>query len=212
MMTFDLSYVIVASRNADGFIEVQPEPYGAEGTLPNYEAFLPLGLMARPKDPTEGFGANALVMRHGSDGRVLTGHDPRWMSLLPDFGDGGAALYATTELSGTKKAPYVGFFGEGGDEAEGTFRISVSSSAGVSIIEVNPSTGNITITHPSGLKIEMSSTTIKVGNDSAKFLVTQDLMTWINSTLIPALANYTGTGAITVAPPGSCITTILKGT
>ena len=212
LMTFDLSYVLVASRNEDGFIEVQPEPYGAEGTLPNYEAFMPLGIVARPKDPEEGLGANALVMRHGGDGRVMVGLDPRWMELLPDFGDGGVALYATTELSSTKKAPYVGFFGGDGAADEGTFRVFAPSSAGTSTITINPSTGDITTTHASGVKIDMSSALIKVGNDSAKFLATEDLVTWITSVLIPALAQYTGTGAITVTPPALCTTTILKGT
>lgn len=211
-MTFDLSYVLVARRNEDGFIEVQPEPYGSEGTLPNYEAFMPLGIVSRPKDPEDGLGANALVMIYGPERRVMVGHDPRWMGILPDFGDGGVALYATTELSGTKKAPYVALFGSDGAAAEGTFRISVESSAGVSVVEINPSTGDITITHASGLKIEMSSALIKVGNDSAKFLVNQDLITWITGTLLTALSNYTGNGAITVSPPPSCITTILKGT
>lgn len=212
MMSFDLSYVLVASRDEDGLIRVQPEPYGSEGTLPNYEAFLPLGLVTRPKDPTDGLGATAFVMRHGSDGRVLVGLDPRWIDLLPDFGDGGTALYATTTLSDTKKTPYIGIFGEGGAEAEGTFRVSIPSSAGITTINVSPSTGDITITHPGGTKIEVTSSMIKVGNDSAKFLVTQDLMTWITSTLLPALTGYSGNGAIAVSPPGACLTTIAKGT
>lgn len=150
-MQIDLSSARLAERNADGFVLVQPDPYGTadEGSAVSYEAFLSAGTIARSKDPTNGTGANLLVFKHGHDVRVLQGHDPRWMSILPDFGDGGAALYATTELSGTKVTPFIGFFGEGGALDEGTFKLSVPTSNGTTsvVVAVN---GSITTTVGTG--------------------------------------------------------------
>lgn len=206
-MESDLSSARLATRDSDGFVEVQPDPYGSSGTLPSYEAFLHGGVMFRPKDPdpTTNLGCNILVNRHGGDGRVQIGHDPRWMSALPDFGDGGAALYATTELSGVKVTPFVGFFGEGGDAAEGTFRLSVPTSAGTTTIEVNASTGDVAITHPGGTTFTVKASGIEAGAAGGFAVVIDNgaLAAWAaavgaaitaaGGTAPPPLAGYTAT-------------------
>lgn len=170
-MDFDIVPHVIATRDSDGFVYVQPEPLASpsapadEKSSRSYEALLHAGLIVRPKDQTGGIGANLLFMRRGAKSRMIICHDPRWMSALPDFGAGGTALYATTELSGTKVAPFVGFFGSGGAAAEGTFRISVPSAAGTVTIEVNPSTGDVTITHPGGAVIKVNSLGVHIGGD-----------------------------------------------
>ncbi len=211
-MDFDLNYAKVAVRDTDGFIRVQPEPYGSSdnpGTLPNYEAFLHGGLVFRPKDPSGGVGCEILVDRHGGDGRVQIGKDPRWMSALPDFGDGGTALYATTELNGAKVTPFVGFFGEGGAAAEGTFRISVPTAAGTSTIEVNATTGDVTITHPSGTVAAVKATGVELGAASGNVPLVR------YPELAAAWAGLTSAAAsagITVPPLASVATTKVRGT
>lgn len=211
-MDFDLNDHALALLDDDGFVRVQPVPYGSQGTRDNYEALLPFGLMVRPKDPSNGTGCNLLVMRQGDDGRSFIGHDSRWMGVLPDFGDGGAALYATTELSGTKKTPFVGFFGEGGAEAEGTFKIDVPTGAGTATVLINATTGDITLTHPSGKVVVVTSTGVELGAASGGLALVKEplLMAWI-STLITALSNSPG-GPIIVAPPSGIGTTLVKGT
>ncbi len=163
MIRWEHASARLSTRDEDGFVKVQPDPLGAQGTLPSYEVFLHGGVVFRPKSPTNEVGGNVLVFRDGPRGNVLVGTDPRWMSVLPDFGDGGAALYATTELSGTKKTPYIGFFGEGGAADEGTFRISVQSTAGTTTIEVSPSTGDVTITHPGGGVVVVKAASVELG-------------------------------------------------
>ena len=209
-MEQDLNHAKIALRDEDGFIRVQPEPYGSEedpGTLPTYEAFLPGGIVFRPKDPENGVGCYILVHRHGVEGRVQVGHDPRWMSALPDFGDGGAALYGTTTLSGGKVAPYVGIFGEGGAATEGTVRISVPTSAGTTTIEVNPSTGDVTITHPGGTSITLKGSEILLGGPGALALAkAQNLNIWA-AAVVSAITSLGGTCPPLADP--SC--TVVKG-
>ncbi len=208
MMDFDLSRHTVALRDEDGFVRVQPEATSAEGTRDNYEALLHAGVITRPKDPTDGTGANLFVMRQGDDGRVLIGHDPRWMSMLPDFGDGGTALYATTELAGAKKTPFVGFFGEGGAEAEGTFKIEIPTAAGTATIVINATTGDVTITHPGGTVVIVKATGVELGAAGGLALVLAPILeAW--SSLVSA--GFTALGQSVPALVGSG-TTLVKGT
>lgn len=210
-MDFDLPQHTIALRDDDGFVRVQPDPFGSKGTRDNYEALLHFGLIVRPKDPTNKTGTNLLVMRQGDDGRVFIGHDPRWIGVLPDFGDGGTALYATTELAGEKKTPFVGFFGEGGAEAEGTFKIEVPTGAGTATVVINASTGDLTITHPSGTVAIVKASGVELGAAGGLALVKEPLLlAWIG-TLITALSNSPG-GPIIVSPPSGIGTTLVKGT
>ena len=168
---FERSTHRVATRDEDGFVMIQPDPNGSQGTLGNYETFLPFGIMARPKDPTDGTGAEIIVASHGQDNRVLLFHDPRWMSALPDFGEGGMALYATTEKAGARVAPYIAFFGAKGSADEGTFRIHVPAGSGEAKIEIDPNTGDITITHPLGVTVKITSAGVELGGTGAVALV-----------------------------------------
>lgn len=208
MMDFDLSRHTVALRDEDGFVRVQPEATSTAGTRDNYEALLHAGVITRPKDPTDGTGANLLVMRQGDDGRVLIGHDPRWMGVLPDFGDGGTALYATTEMSGTKKTPFIGFFGSGGAEDEGTFKIDVPTAAGTATVVINAETGDITITHPSGTVVVVKSTGVELGAAGGMALVKEPILVAAWSTLQGVITSL----GKTLPPLTGAGTTLVKGT
>jgi hypothetical protein len=206
-MNFDQTHCRLALRDEDGFVRCQPDPYGSEGTAQNYEAFQPFGLYGRPKAPTNGIGAHLFVMRHGDDTFVLPGHDPRWVGLLPDFGDGGAPLYATVEIGGTKKAPYVAFFGESGAADEGTFRIAAYSSAGTTTIEISPSSGDVTITHPGGTTVTVKSTGVELAGTTPLVKETGSLATFFGN-VVSAL----GALGQTVAAPTGYTCTKVNGT
>jgi len=213
-MNFDLVTCTLSERDEAGLVRCQPDPYGKKGSAPTHEAFLPFGLGGRPKGPTNGKGAYLFQMRHGDETFVLPGHDPRWMASRPDFGDGGAVLVATTELSGEKVSPYVAVFGEGaeGGEAEGLLRISIPSSAGTTTIEISPSTGDVTISHPGGGAVVIKSTGVELGAASGGVALVKEapLSAWI-ATLISALAAAPG-GPINVSPPTGIATTKVNGT
>lgn len=167
-MNFDLSVCTLSERDSDGFARCQAEPYGSEGSAPSREIFAPFGLYSRPKDRSGGIGASLFVLRHGDDVRAMPGPDPRWVGLLPDAGDGGLLLHATTDLSGEKKTPHVVIFGEGGAAAEGLFRISIPSSAGTTTIEISPSSGDVTITHAAGTKLLVKNTGVEIGAEGGQ--------------------------------------------
>jgi len=170
MITFDLrSLQLVEVR--DGFVFAQPQTYGSNGKDTSYEMIQPFGLCSRPRDATDDLGANALVLLHGSEGYTIATTDPRYQASLPDFGDGGAALYATAEVSGAVQTPYLAFYGKGGDKDEGTLRAEVQTAAGATTIEVNASTGDVTIEHAAGTKVVVKSDGVVLGDDTAVPLV-----------------------------------------
>lgn len=167
-MIFDLVTCTLSERDGDGFVRCQPDAYGAvdaNGSAPSHEAFLPFGLGGRPKDPTNGKGAHLLLMRHGDESFALPGHDPRWMESRPDFGDGGASLVSCKGTADAPTSPYVAFFGEGaaGGEAEGLFRVLAKTTAGDAKVEIDPSTGDVTITHPGGTVVVVKATGVELG-------------------------------------------------
>lgn len=164
-MQFDIVTCTLSERDGDGFVRCQPDPYGQDGTAPTHEAFLPFGLGGRPKAPTNGRGAHLLLMRHGDETMVIPGHDPRWMGSRPDFGDGGACLVSTKGTADAPTSPYVAFFGEGaaGGEVEGLFRVLAKTTAGDAKIEIDPATGDVTITHPAGTVAIVKATGVELG-------------------------------------------------
>lgn len=213
-MQFDQSTCTLALRDDDGFIRCQPEAYGSPGerSAPSYEAFLPFGLGGRPKPPTKGIGAHVLVMRQGDDTMALPGHDPRWMSARPDFGDGGAPLVACTGTADAPTAPYVAFFGEGaaGGEAEGLFRILAKTTAGDAKIEIAPSTGDVTITHPSGTVVVVKSSGVELGAASGGVPLVKE--TGALATFFAAVVSALGTLGQTVTAPAGYTCSKVNGT
>jgi hypothetical protein len=207
MMTLDLRSLTLVERK-DGFDRAQPEPYGANGSGTSYELLPPWGTFGRPRGPSDGTGANGLVLMHGSEGIVIAGTDPRYHAGLPDLGDGGAGFYATVEISGAVQTPYVAFFGKDGEKDEGTMRAEVQTAAGVTTIEVNATTGDVTIEHAAGTKVIVKSDAVYLGDESAVPLVkyTALLASWTELQGV-----ITGLGG-TLGPLASANTTKVKGT
>jgi hypothetical protein len=162
MMTLDLRAITLTERR-DGFVWLQPQPYGEKGTGTSYEAIPPFGLTGRPRSPTNGQAANGLVLRSGPEGWVIATTDPRYQELLPDMGEGGAALYATATVSGSVVTPYLGFFGADGAEDEGLFRLNAPTAAGTSKVEIDPTTGDVTVTHAAGTVVVVKAASVELG-------------------------------------------------
>jgi hypothetical protein len=167
MMNLDYRAITGVERRS-GFVYIQPQPYGASGTGVPYEAVPPFGLMGRPRGPTSAGAPCGLVFRDGPEGFVVATTDPRYQDLLPDTGEGGAGLYACIEQSGTKKTPHVAVYGAGGDAPEGTVQIVCRSSAGDSTMTWDPSTGDVTIAHPGGTKINVKASGVELGADGGQ--------------------------------------------
>lgn len=210
-MNFDVTTCRLALRDEDGFIRCQPDPLASpdKGSAANHEAFLPFGLGGRAKAPTNGVGAHLLVMRHGDLVMTIPGHDPRWMSARPDFGDGGAPLVACTGTASAPTAPYVAFFGEGaaGGEAEGLFRILAKTTAGDAKVEIDPSTGDVTITHPGGTVVVVKASGVELGAASGGAPLVKDtgvLAAWFAS----VESRLSGLGAPGSAPAGYTCTKV----
>lgn len=210
-MNFDLSVCTLSERDEDGFVRCQAEPYGSEGTAPSREVFLPFGLLGRPKARAQGIGASVFVMRQGDDVRAMPGPDPRWMSALPDFGDGGMPLYATTERNGSRVAPYLAFFGDGaaGGEAEGLFRLHVPAGSGQTRIEIEPSAGDVAITHASGTKLNVKAAAVELGADGGAPLVKETGS--LAAFFAAVVSAFSGLG-VTISPPTGYTCTKVNGT
>ena len=160
-MNIDLRSIALVEQR-DGFVWFQPQPYGAKGTGVSYEAIPPFGLMGRPRGPTDAGAPNVLVLRDGPEGFTIATTDPRYQELLPDTGEGGSGLYGTVDVGGTK-IPHVAIFGADGDAPEGTVRISCQSSAGETKVDINPSTGDVSITHAAGTAVVVKASGVELG-------------------------------------------------
>lgn len=213
MITVDRRSLTLVERR-DGFDYAQPRPYGAKGTSTSYEMLQPFGLVGRPRGPSDGNGANGLVLMEGSQGFVIATTDPRYQAQTPDLGDGGAGLYATAEISGSVATPFLGFYGKGGDKDEGTLRAEVPTAAGITTIEVDATTGDVTIQHAAGggAVMVVKAASVELGAESGGMPLVKEtpLMAWI-TTLISALASAPG-GPITVSPPAGIGTTKVNAT
>lgn len=190
-----------AIERKDGFIYIQPLPYGKTGTGESFEAIPPFGLMGRPRGPDENSAPNVLVLRHGPEGFAIAVTDPRYQAGLPDLGEGGAGFYACAEVSGSVQTPYVAFFGKGGEKDEGTFRIEAQTAAGPTVIEVNATSGDVTITHAAGTTVVVKADGVEIAGTLPLALATP-IETWaagINSAITalggsaPALAGAAAT-------------------
>jgi hypothetical protein len=207
MMTVDFRALALVERK-DGFDRAQPEPYGANGTGSSYEMIPPFGLLGRPRGPTDGNGATGIVLMHGSEGFVIATTDPRTHAGLPDLGDGGAGLYATVEVDGAVQTPYLAFFGKNGEQDEGTFRVTVPTAAGTTTIEVDATTGDVTIEHAAGTKAIVKSDAVYLGDDSALPLVKDTPFQAWAATVVTAL----GALGQTITAPAGTATTKVNGT
>lgn len=204
-MNVDLLPLTLVERR-DGFVFLQPKPWGEKGTGDSYESIPPFGLCGRPRGPTSAGAATSIVLRDGPEGFVIATTDPRYEDLLPDTGEGGAGIYGCIEQSGSK-TPHVVIFGAGGAAPEGTIRITCNTANGDTTVELNPTTGDVTITHRSGTKLVVKPDAVYLGDDAGAFpLVVEKgtIATWASAVVsalgtlgqtVPALAGYTAAKA-----------------
>lgn len=103
---WDIGVATLTTKDADGFIGVQVDVYGDQGSAtdapsaPPFEAFMPPGLYCRPRDPDTGpdgttkLGANVLYAWEGNTGYAFPMHDPRVIAKLPNtIAPGDTVLY-----------------------------------------------------------------------------------------------------------------------
>lgn len=196
MMRVELLSITLVERH-NGFNFYQPEPYGAQGTGISYESIPPFGLFGRTRGPTSAGAAKGIVLRDGPEGFVIATTDHRYEATLPDTGEGGAGLYGCIEQSGSK-TPHVVIFGAGGDMDEGTVLVTCKTPSGDATIEINPSTGDMTLTHPTGTKALLKADAFYAGGEAGAFNIVVD-----NGALATAWAGLTSacaTKGITVPP------------
>lgn len=83
-----------SSEWLDGALKIQPDALGEGGANEGAESMQPLGLYARPDDPTEKGAAGALVGRRGDETFIAPQTDPRNIGTIPQGTKGSATLYA----------------------------------------------------------------------------------------------------------------------
>ncbi len=99
----------VSSEYLDDVLMIAPDALGEEGSNAQYRPIQPLGLIARPSDPTDGKGAGCLYAGDGDDVYAMPTTDPRAVARQPQGSKGSTTLHATGE-----KISYVHLDGETG--------------------------------------------------------------------------------------------------
>lgn len=146
-----------SSEWIEGALKVQPDALGEDGSNDGAESMQPLGLFARPDDPSSEGGAGALVGRHGDQTFLAPQTDLRNIGTVPQGPKGSATLYAPK----TKLTSYLHLDG-GAVEGRGfqQLLIKYGSGAGKSLsITLDTRTAdaeNIQIRHGNGHGILLS--------------------------------------------------------
>lgn len=177
-ISFDLGMSAYTARDADGFYTVQIVQFGAGGNQP-VEAYHAAGFLGRPRDPdVDPSGTPKLGPS------VLYGQEGNQTHAL---------LLNDPRVAG--RLPEV--------KRGGSMQYA-DTGTGVSYALFDGDTGAWTL-HVLGQTVVVTSSGVEIGGAGAKFLVTQDLLTWITTELIPKLALAPG-GPITVTPPSDITT------
>lgn len=161
-MNTDYRSIKLAVRRDDGFVDVSPDQFGDNGSGVPFEGILPHGVFGQPRDEDKG-AANVLLFRHGDEGFAMPTNDPRFVALLPNTGGGGAGLASETDTDGTLRTPHICLFGKGGAQPEGTLRIEIPSSAGTTTLVIDPTSGDLTITHATGAVVIVNASGVELG-------------------------------------------------
>lgn len=223
MQSFALSYRRAehSYRDESGFIRIQPDRHGgAEAGGRAYEVLLPFGLYSRPLDPdkplpqeTQGRAAPALVLleSHG-DGFAMPLGDARFGSLIPDCGAGGFTL-ATTLLDGAvKSVASLRIAGAGVDGVtKGTMEMRVPTPSGNMLIKADPGgSGTVTISHPAGGSVVLTSTkatitapvTVELGGAGGQPpVMSPALLSYLAALNVAITAGVASAGGTFTAPP-----------
>lgn len=194
----DYRTVRMTERTTGGFINIQPDRYGAQAGGPAYPAILPYGLFGRPRNPEPssddaatggGLGCEAVVFTDGSEGFAMASTDARLMPLLPDTGQGGAGICALLDDGSTKGAAYMFFAGGGiAPVVAGSFTLHVPLGSKTYLLEVDLANERIRITHGDGLYIEVTPSKVTLGGAGGHPVVTDQGLTAFLSAVSTALS------------------------
>lgn len=83
-----------SSEWTDGALLIQPDALGDDGGNAGAQSMQPLGLYARPADPSAAGAAGALVGRKGDETFIAPTTDPRCINTVPQGPKGSVTLYA----------------------------------------------------------------------------------------------------------------------
>ena len=83
-----------SSEWKSGALYIQPDALGDGGANEGAKTMQPLGIFARPADPTTKGGAGALVGRHGDTTFIAPQWDPRNAGTVPQGPTGSMTVYA----------------------------------------------------------------------------------------------------------------------
>lgn len=203
MLELDIGKAILTAYN-DGHLEAQFDSEGGqEAGAEQSEVLSPFGLDGRPRDPESADGIGATAM-HGYEGRTqhmwLYG-DPRCTASLPTLEKGSSRLYA--HLDGDK-VTWLRL-----DGATGSAKLRVPVGAGESTVEVDASTGDITLTHQGGTVIVVKAASVELGASAGgmPLALALPLIAWA-ATVETRFATLGQSGT----PPAGVATTKVNGT
>lgn len=160
MLELDIGKALLSAYE-DGFLHAQFDADGDEPAVAQAEVLSPFGLDGRPRDPdadsdgAPGVGATALRAIEGERQHMLVMGDPRATGALPALEKGSSRLYA--HLDGNK-VTWLRL-----DGATGSAKLRVPVGSGESTVEVDASTGDITLTHQGGAVVVVKPASVELG-------------------------------------------------
>jgi hypothetical protein len=164
----------VSSEFRDDVLLVAPDALGDGGANAHCQPLQPLGLLARPLDPSDGKGAGCLYTSDGDDTYAMPTTDPRATERIPQGSKG------STTLHGTGKGPsYVHIDGDTGyiqilvkysDTKSHSLTFDTSSAEEPTITLRHGEGHGIVLTHEQKILIESAGGTNRIEIDDSKIL------------------------------------------
>lgn len=167
-LCFELGQAIHCEYDPDGILKAQPDGAG-ESQLGSFEVLGPLGLVARAPSasadstgkPLGGGGCKALIIKDGTDYRVLLLGDQRDLVKIPPLpAEGGAALVAP----GCQVPSFHVV-----SSKDGTHQIYVEIGDSSHVVNIGRD-GNgesvLSLTHADGMAVEMFRKSLRIKNAS----------------------------------------------
>jgi hypothetical protein len=205
-LELDLGRAILTSYDG-AYLLAQFDSEG-DGQTAAAEVLAPYGQDARPRDPgtdADGNatrGATAMVAMDGRQQHLLVFGDPRCTDLLPTLEKGSSRLYA--HVTGDK-VTWLRL-----DGATGSAKLRVPVGSGESTVEIDASTGDITLTHQGGTVLKVKAGSVELSQATGNFPLVKE--TGALATFYGAIVSaFSGLG-VTISPPGAYTCTKVNGT
>lgn len=205
-----LGVCMLSERSLGGFVSYQVDPLGGlQGGGDGLPCVSPHGFRSRPQDPTVGpsgelvEGADLLVLHGGREAHAWPAQDPRWTSVLPDEGKGGALVYAALKAGAWRGASYLLLEG---DDGAMTLRVPYAAGTLAHEIAIDPTAGTITISHGTGTTITVTAAgLIELGGALAVPLALAPAVEAWAASVVSALAGL----GVTLPPLSASATKVL---